>query len=34
LHRKMGFREVGTFQEDARKNGKWISSTWLQRRLS
>ena len=34
LHRKMGFREVGTFEEYARKNDTWISSTWLQRRLS
>jgi phosphinothricin acetyltransferase len=34
LHRKMGFEEVGTFQEYARKHGEWISSTWFQRRLS
>jgi phosphinothricin acetyltransferase len=34
LHRKMGFREVGTFEEYARKHGTWISSTWLQLRVS
>lgn len=33
LHRKMGFEEVGTFREYARKNGVWISSTWFQRRV-
>lgn len=32
LHRKMGFSEVGTFVEYARKHGEWISSTWFQRR--
>jgi phosphinothricin acetyltransferase len=31
LHRRMGFEEVGTFRDYARKNGSWISSTWLQR---
>lgn len=31
LHRRMGFAEVGTFREYARKNGAWISSTWFQR---
>ncbi len=31
LHRKMGFDEVGTFRDYARKNGEWISSNWLQR---
>ncbi|MBN8904212.1 MAG: GNAT family N-acetyltransferase [Rhodospirillales bacterium] len=31
LHRRMGFTEVGTFREYARKNGAWISSTWFQR---
>ena len=31
LHRKLGFEEVGTFKEYARKNGEWISSTWFQR---
>ena len=34
LHRKLGFEVVGTFKEYARKHGEWISSTWLQRRLS
>jgi phosphinothricin acetyltransferase len=34
LHRTMGFWEVGTFEEYARKHDTWISSTWLQRRLS
>lgn len=34
LHRKMGFEEVGTFREYARKHGEWISSTWFQRRIS
>jgi phosphinothricin acetyltransferase len=33
LHRKMGFREVGTFEEYARKHDTWISSTWFQRRF-
>lgn len=33
LHRKLGFSEVGTFLEYARKHGEWISSTWFQRRL-
>jgi len=31
LHRKLGFTEVGTFREYARKNGHWLSSTWFQR---
>jgi phosphinothricin acetyltransferase len=31
LHRKLGFEEVGTFKEYARKNGEWISSVWFQR---
>jgi phosphinothricin acetyltransferase len=34
LHRKHGFEEVGTFKEYAQKNGEWISSTWLHRRVS
>jgi phosphinothricin acetyltransferase len=34
LHRKHGFEEVGTFKEYAQKNGEWISSTWLRRRVS
>ena len=31
LHRKLGFEEVGTFRDYARKNGVWISSVWFQR---
>jgi len=33
LHRKLGFEEVGTFKDYARKRGAWISSTWFQRRI-
>ena len=33
LHKRMGFEEVGTFKEYARKHGEWISSTWFQRRI-
>ena len=33
LHRKFGFREVGIFNEYARKNDKYISSQWLERHL-
>jgi L-amino acid N-acyltransferase YncA len=31
LHRKHGFTEVGTFREYAIKNGRYISSVWMQR---
>jgi phosphinothricin acetyltransferase len=31
LHRKFGFTEVGTFHEYAIKNGRYISSLWMQR---
>jgi phosphinothricin acetyltransferase len=31
LHRKFGFTEVGTFHEYAVKNGRYISSIWMQR---
>ena len=31
LHRKHGFTEVGRFDEYAIKNGKFISSVWMQR---
>jgi phosphinothricin acetyltransferase len=34
LHRKLGFEEVGTFRDYARKRGVWISSTWFQRRMN
>lgn len=33
LHRKFGFTEVGIFQEYAVKNGKRISSIWMQKKL-
>ena len=33
LHRKFGFREVGTFSEYAVKNGGYISSTWMEKAL-
>lgn len=31
LHRKFGFREVGIFDEYAKKNGEYISSIWMQK---
>lgn len=31
LHRKFGFTDVGTFREYAIKNGRYISSIWMQR---
>ena len=31
LHRKFGFTEVGTFREYAVKNGRYLSSVWMQR---
>jgi phosphinothricin acetyltransferase len=31
LHRKYGFTEVGTFREYAIKDGRYISSVWMQR---
>ncbi|MFL9873805.1 GNAT family N-acetyltransferase [Paraburkholderia megapolitana] len=33
LHQKMGFTEVGTFAEYAVKNGRYVSSVWMQRVL-
>jgi phosphinothricin acetyltransferase len=33
LHRKFGFTEVGTFHEYAVKNGQYLSSLWMERRL-
>lgn len=33
LHKKFGFTEVGVFQEYAIKNGQYISSIWMQKRL-
>ena len=34
LHRKFGFTEVGTFREYAVKNGRYLSSVWMQRLVS
>ncbi|RXJ74647.1 GNAT family N-acetyltransferase [Veronia nyctiphanis] len=34
LHKKFGFREVGTFSQYAKKHDEYISSTWLQLLLS
>lgn len=34
LHKKFGFEEVGVFNEYAIKNGKYISSIWMQKKLS
>lgn len=31
LHRKFGFAEVGTFHEYAVKNGRYVSSLWMER---
>lgn len=31
LHRKFGFNEVGTFHEYAVKNGRYLSSVWMER---
>jgi phosphinothricin acetyltransferase len=33
LHRKFGFTEVGIFNEYAHKNGQFISSQWMEKRL-
>lgn len=33
LHRKLGFTEVGTFHEYAIKNGRYLSSVWMERRF-
>jgi phosphinothricin acetyltransferase len=33
LHKKFGFEEVGVFKEYAIKNGKYISSIWMQKRM-
>lgn len=34
LHRKFGFKEVGTFNEVARKNGEYVNSLWMERPFS
>lgn len=31
LHRKLGFKEVGTFHEYGIKNGRYLSSVWMER---
>ncbi|MDC5850381.1 GNAT family N-acetyltransferase [Vibrio europaeus] len=33
LHKRFGFREVGVFNEYAKKNGEYISSVWLEKAL-
>jgi phosphinothricin acetyltransferase len=33
LHRKSGFTEVGTFHEYGMKNGRYLSSLWMERLL-
>jgi phosphinothricin acetyltransferase len=33
LHRKFGFTNVGVFEEYARKNGRYVSSLWMQLRF-
>ncbi|WP_104401580.1 GNAT family N-acetyltransferase [Vibrio penaeicida] len=33
LHKRFGFREVGVFNEYAKKNGQYISSMWLEKIL-
>ncbi len=33
LHKKLGFKEVGVFNEYAMKNGAYINSMWLQKAL-
>ncbi len=33
LHRKFGFTEVGTFHEYGMKNGRYLSSVWMERLL-
>lgn len=33
LHRKFGFTEVGTFHEYGKKNGRYVSSLWMERLL-
>ena len=34
LHKRFGFREIGVFDEYAKKNGQYISSVWLEKRLN
>lgn len=34
LHKKVGFKEVGVFEEYAKVNAQYYSSIWMQKRLS
>ncbi len=34
LHKRFGFREIGVFNEYAKKNGKYIGSVWLEKSLN
>jgi phosphinothricin acetyltransferase len=34
LHSKFGFTEVGTFHGYGIKNGRYLSSVWMERQLS
>ncbi len=34
LHKRFGFREIGVFNEYAKKNGKYINSVWLEKALN
>ncbi|WP_274064361.1 GNAT family N-acetyltransferase [Vibrio parahaemolyticus] len=34
LHKRFGFREIGVFNEYAKKNGGYISSVWLEKALN
>ncbi|MEZ9348739.1 N-acetyltransferase family protein [Vibrio splendidus] len=34
LHKNFGFREIGVFNEYAKKNGQYISSMWLEKELT
>ena len=33
LHRRMGFTDVGVFDEYARKGNRYLSTLWMQRRM-
>lgn len=33
LHKRFGFREVGIFNEYAKKDGHYISSVWLEKQI-
>ncbi|WP_070966916.1 GNAT family N-acetyltransferase [Vibrio sonorensis] len=34
LHKRFGFREIGVFNEYAKKNGLYISSVWMEKGLN